>query len=71
MKAKNTFFLLFLFLIPLCTYSQESETKVLFGGNSFTYFWNVPQLVQSMAESQNVTIRTSQSTTGGATWEDH
>ena len=71
MKIRYKYSFLLLLLIPLMGFTQADETKVLFVGNSFTYFWNVPQLVQSMAESQKVNILTRQSTAGGATWEEH
>ncbi len=50
----------------------EKETlRVLFVGNSFTYFFNLPQVVSSMAKSQGVDIMTRQSTVGGSTLEEH
>jgi hypothetical protein len=55
-------------------YSQEKEKtpiRVLFVGNSFTYFFNLPQVVASMAESQGVEIITRQSTVGGSNLEEH
>jgi hypothetical protein len=56
------------------SYAQAKETKairVLFVGNSFTYFFNLPQVVSSMAQSQGVEIITRQSTVGGSTLEEH
>ncbi len=56
------------------SYSQSNEkeaVKVLFVGNSFTYFFNLPQVVASMAESQGVEIITRQSTVGGSNLEEH
>ena len=53
-------------------YSQESsEIKVLFLGNSYTYFFNLPQTVSLMAEAQGADLVTRQSTAGGATWQEH
>jgi hypothetical protein len=64
-----------LFLITYqISFAQSSEKKaikVLFVGNSFTYFFNLPQVVSSMAESQGVEIITRQSTVGGSTLEEH
>lgn len=59
-------------LIPILGYSQHQENKgVLFVGNSFTYFWNVPQMVEAMAKHQQVALRTEQSTVGGSNLEQH
>ncbi len=59
-------------LLPALLQAQQADTlRVLFVGNSFTYFWNLPQVVQSMAESQGRVILTRQSTAGGASLEQH
>lgn len=59
-----------LFLNPLL--AQEKEPiRVLFVGNSFTYFFNLPQVVSAMAESQGMEIITRQSTVGGSNLEEH
>jgi hypothetical protein len=56
------------------SFAQAKEKKairVLFVGNSFTYFFNLPQVVSSMGKSQGVEIITRQSTVGGSTLEEH
>lgn len=50
---------------------QDDSIKVLFVGNSYSYFWNMPQMVASMARSQGIEIITQQSTIGGANLEEH
>ena len=45
--------------------------RVLFVGNSFTYFYNLPQVVSAMAADQGVAIETRQSTVGGSNLEQH
>lgn len=45
--------------------------KVLFVGNSYTYFWNLPQTVQAMAAEKKLQLITRQSTAGGAHWGHH
>lgn len=45
--------------------------RVLFVGNSYTYFWNLPQQVQAMAQESDLTLQTQQSTIGGANWGQH
>ena len=59
-------------LLPALLLSQEKESeKVLFVGNSFTFFWNMPQMVEAMAKDQGVNLETFQSTVGGSNFEQH
>ena len=55
------------------TFAQEDTKpiKVLFVGNSFTYFWNMPQMVHTMVNEQGLAIEVHQSTVGGSTLEQH
>ena len=55
------------FLIPSFIFGQ----KVLFVGNSFTFYWNLPAMVESMAEQKGIKMDIFQSTAGSATLEDH
>jgi hypothetical protein len=76
MNFKNILFLaisvMLLFLNTSLAQPKEKEPiRVLFVGNSFTYFFNLPQVVSSMAKSQGVDIITRQSTVGGSTLEEH
>lgn len=59
--------------IPASLSAQEKEDpiKILFVGNSFTFFWNMPQLVGAMAKAQGVSMETYQSTIGGSNLEQH
>ena len=53
-------------------YSQENSTpRVLFVGNSYTYFWNLPQTVETMAAEKEVPLVTRQSTSGGVNLGQH
>jgi hypothetical protein len=70
-KKHNLLLLLILLLQPLLGKGQDSQKRVLFVGNSYTYFWNLPQLVSAMAESQGEIIYTQQSTSGGVNWKQH
>jgi hypothetical protein len=55
-------------ILPLNLSAQEEKPlRVLFVGNSFTYFWNMPQLVQAMGASQGVSLEIRQSTVGSKT----
>ncbi len=51
--------------------AQENEKRILFVGNSFIYFYNMPQMVASMAETQGVKLICRQSTVGGSNLEQH
>lgn len=51
--------------------AQKDTLRVLFVGNSFTYFYNLPQVVASMAKSQGTALITRQSTVGGSNLEQH
>lgn len=55
-----------------CVQSQHSTPeKVLFVGNSYTYFWNLPQQVSAMATERGIKMETRQSTAGGSNWGHH
>lgn len=41
---------LLLLIFPATILAQEKSEKVLFVGNSFTYFYNMPQMVEAMAK---------------------
>ena len=65
--------LLALFIIcQLFLQAQGRETKkVLFVGNSYTYFWNLPQSVACLAQDKSVKLETRQSTSGGVNLGQH
>lgn len=50
---------------------ETGKERMLFVGNSFTFFWNTPQLVEAMAENQGVDLETFQSTVGGSNLKQH
>jgi hypothetical protein len=71
---KKYFFLsvLLLFtLVQLTAQVREQPFRVLFVGNSYTYFWNLPQNVAAMAESRDLALVTRQSTAGGVNLGQH
>ena len=69
-KFKSIF--LFSLFISINSFAQkEIPKKVLFVGNSYTYFWNLPQTVQAMAAEKKIDLITRQSTSGGAHWGHH
>lgn len=59
-------------LISLSFQVQAQDTlKVLFVGNSYTYFWNMAQHVEAMASSQGELVVARKSTAGGASLKQH
>lgn len=69
-QFRSVFF--FCLFFPAIIFSQENkESKVLFVGNSFTYMWNMPQMVQAMAKTQGINLKTVQSTVGGSNLKQH
>jgi len=71
---KNRFILTFILIVCLSAlgFSQQiDQKKILFVGNSYTYFWNLPHTVDLLAASQSIDLTTEQSTAGGANWSEH
>ena len=61
---------LLLFLCFFYLHSQEKE-KILFIGNSFTFYWNLPTQTEKMGLERGLPWEIHQSTAGGATLKDH
>ncbi|SMD35960.1 hypothetical protein SAMN04488029_2630 [Reichenbachiella faecimaris] len=71
-KRQKIWLLIVLVTWTSFVHAQKKDTlRVLFVGNSFTYFFNLPQVVSSMAETQGQVIITRQSTVGGSNLEQH
>lgn len=71
-KKKQGLLAIFLLLIGLSLSAQTQTTQeVLFVGNSYTYFWNLPQVVAQMAIERDIPITTRQSTSGGTNLGQH
>lgn len=60
-----------LWLLSASLFAKQDTLRVLFIGNSFTYYYNLPQVVHTMAASDNVTLITRQMTIGGSNLELH
>lgn len=82
MKFKNILFVLLLGLFGCSSFAQEGKDtlggvkkdtlRVLFVGNSFTYFYNLPQVLNAMsAFSEKVHIETRTSLVGGSKISQH
>jgi len=64
--------LILLFFLPELGITQELHKKdVLFVGNSYTYFWNLPQTIEAMALSKGKFFQVKQSTNGGVNLGQH
>ena len=66
----RNFIYLFVFFCTTLLFSQEKE-EILFVGNSFTFYWNLPSVVQKMSDERNLNWNVTQSTAGGATLKQH
>lgn len=75
MKAYNKLLhlLLFLLFVNVSTIAQSKKDtlRVLFVGNSYTYFSNLPQLVSSISDSTKTKLITRKSTAGGTFLSTH
>ena len=61
----------FLFLFVFASAQKGTAEKVLFVGNSFTFYFNLPLVVESMAKEKGINLDVYQSTAGGASLRDH
>ena len=61
----------FLFLLVSTPAQKIEPEKILFVGNSFTFYFNLPLVVESMAEEKSIKLNVVQSTAGGASLKDH
>jgi hypothetical protein len=66
MKLFKNFVQLFILIVFI-----SAQEKILFVGNSFTFYWNLPSLVESMAMEKGIKLDIYQSTAGSATLKDH
>ena len=71
-KFKKTLGVVLFISAFLISFGQSSNPKkVLFVGNSYTYFWNLPQSVMTFAKGQGINIEARQSTSGGTNLGQH
>ncbi len=73
MKKRHLIVSLLWIGLVFSTYAQQGTDtlRILFVGNSYTYFWNLPQTVEAMAIAQNIPLVARQSTAGGVNWKQH
>lgn len=60
-----------IFTIPCVAQEQKDTLRVLFIGNSYTYFNNLPQLVSAISESTGTRLITRKSVVGGSHLSEH
>lgn len=61
----------FLYILVFANAQTDNPEKVLFIGNSFTFYFNLPLVVESMAKEKGIDLDVYQSTAGGASLKDH
>ncbi len=71
MKNWLFIFIIFPFLIMAQVISKPKKIKVLFIGNSYTYYNNLPQLIKDIALANNDTLIFDSNTPGGYTLFNH
>jgi len=64
-------YLIILLILLMQISRAQKQEKVLFVGNSFTFYWNLPSQLEKMTQEQNLDWDVNQSTAGGATLRDH
>ncbi|WP_347175268.1 SGNH/GDSL hydrolase family protein [Polaribacter uvawellassae] len=72
MKHVFKFFLFtFLWLNSIISFAQKDTLKVLFVGNSYTYYSNLPKMVSDLSKNSSTFIKTRMSAIGGARLKYH
>ncbi len=71
MKQKCILWIGAVLLIGSLSAQSTAPKRILFVGNSYTYFWNLPQHVALLAKEGGVDLHTQQSTAGGVNWGQH
>jgi len=66
---RNSFYFFIALCFACCARAQDT-TKILFIGNSFTFFNNMPQMVQSLADSAHLPVLIGMHTPGGVSVGD-
>jgi len=64
-------FLAILFLFSTLVPQDKNKENILFIGNSFTFYWNLPLVVEEMANERNYDFDINQSTASSSSLMDH
>ena len=62
---------LFFLLVSISNVRSQDTTRVLFLGNSYTFFNDLPVILSEMAASMGHVVETAQNTPGGASLQGH
>lgn len=57
--------------VNACAQHQKDTLNILFVGNSYTYYENMPQIVSLISDNLDIKLITRKSTVGGARLRDH
>lgn len=70
---KNISLFAYLFFVCVCVTAQtkNDSVRVLFIGNSYTYYNNLPETVQKIAATQKIKLSYKANTPGGCTLKKH
>jgi len=50
---------------------NKADKKILMVGNSFTFYWNLPQVLERMFATKDFRIEVDQKTIGGSSLSEH
>ena len=64
-------FVAILYLFSCLAGQDKNKENILFIGNSFTFYWNLPLVVEAMANERNYNYDITQSTASGSSLKDH
>ena len=64
-------FVAILYLFSCLAGQDKNKVNILFIGNSFTFYWNLPLVVEAMANERNYNFDITQSTASGSSLKDH
>ena len=64
-------FVAILYLFTCLAGQDKNKENILFIGNSFTFYWNLPLVVEAMANERNYNYDITQSTASGSSLKDH
>lgn len=70
-KILIVWILLFAWQSSLQGQQEPPKERILFVGNSFTFYWNLPKIVELMAQQRQLNWDIDQATLGGASLEQH
>ncbi|MDN5202285.1 hypothetical protein QQ008_12945 [Fulvivirgaceae bacterium BMA10] len=70
---KILIFVLMMLLVNITCWAQNKKDtlRILFAGNSYTYYENLPQIISVISDSSKTKLITKKSTAGGVYLSDH